>query len=251
MTECQDYKLFLQFADTFMPVGFAGIDPQHPLVLAMEETMEQNDQFFYLADPIRMKILYTSKRSSDMMGISPQDLSFYHFMEAIHPDDKQRLSLGRVKLLKMAQELFMAEKGYSILSANFKLRNAAGLFSNILVQNYIFYSDQPDKNVYFLKVHTNIDWCRKSQKCYHYYTGNDLSYFRYPDEKMLSVGNIFSERELEIVSLVESGLSTEQIAERLFLSPFTVNTHRGNIIQKSGKAHISDVIYDLKERGLI
>jgi len=250
MSEIQDYKLFFHFIETFSPVGFMGIDPQHPLLIELEEMMESNDQFFYLADPIRMKILFTSRRSSAMMGISPQELSFYHFMEAIHPDDMQRLSLGRVKLVKMAQELFIAEKGFAIISTNFKLRNAHGLYSNTLVQNYLFYCEIPDKTVYFLKVHTNVNWCKKMKRCYHYYTGNDLTYFRYPDEMMLSEGNIFSERELEIVRLVEKGLSTDKIAEKLFLSPFTVNTHRGNILQKSGKAHISDVIYDLKERGM-
>jgi hypothetical protein len=28
---------------------------------------------------------------------------------------------------------------------------------------------------------------------------------------------------------------------------FTINTHRRNILVKTGKAHTSDVIYDLKE----
>ena len=30
-----------------------------------------------------------------------------------------------------------------------------------------------------------------------------------------------------------------------------MNTHRRNILQKTGKAYISDLIYDLKERGLL
>jgi DNA-binding NarL/FixJ family response regulator len=64
-------------------------------------------------------------------------------------------------------------------------------------------------------------------------------------------GNIFSERELEIINLIKHGFESEQIAQKLFLSKHTVNTHRKNILNKSGKAHISDVIYELTERGLI
>jgi DNA-binding NarL/FixJ family response regulator len=41
-----------------------------------------------------------------------------------------------------------------------------------------------------------------------------------------------SEREMEIFLLVANGKSTKDIAETLFLSPHTVNTHRKNILKK-------------------
>jgi DNA-binding NarL/FixJ family response regulator len=64
-------------------------------------------------------------------------------------------------------------------------------------------------------------------------------------------GNTFSDREFEIIRLVQQGLDSEQIAEKLFLSKHTVNTHRKNILNKAGKAHISELIYELTERGLL
>jgi DNA-binding CsgD family transcriptional regulator len=86
---------------------------------------------------------------------------------------------------------------------------------------------------------------------FHYYLGEDLSYFRYPDEELLMTGSIFSDREFEIIKLVQEGFDSEQIAEKLFLSRHTVNTHRKNILEKTGKAHISDLIYSLKEEGFL
>jgi len=41
-----------------------------------------------------------------------------------------------------------------------------------------------------------------------------------------------TEREKEIVLLVADSLSTKQIAEKLFLSPHTVSTHRKNALKK-------------------
>jgi Zn-dependent M16 (insulinase) family peptidase len=37
----------------------------------------------------------------------------------------------------------------------------------------------------------------------------------------------------------------------LFFSLHTVNTHRRNILKKTGKETISELIYDLMERGLL
>jgi two-component system response regulator NreC len=67
----------------------------------------------------------------------------------------------------------------------------------------------------------------------------------------LQIGHGFSEREFEIIKLIAAGLSSKEIAEKLFVSVFTVNTHRSNILEKSGKATLADLIYELKEKGLL
>jgi DNA-binding CsgD family transcriptional regulator len=246
-----DYNLFIRFIETYTPKGFDNIDPNDPLVEELERMMQQNNQFIYLADAIHMKIHFTSKGSKALLGIPPDELSFYHFMEAIHPSDMQRLNLGRSKIVRIAQDLFIAEKGYTIVSTNHKYRIPSGEYSDFLVQCYLFYTTIPYKTVFFLKIHTNIDWHKKIKHGYHYYIGTDLSYFKYPDDDMLSKGNIFSGREFEIIKLIESGLGSEEIADKLFLSVHTVTTHRRNILVKAGKTHISDLIYELKERGLL
>ena len=246
-----DYTLFFEFIDTFSEGGFTGIDRDHPLMLEMEERMERNNQFFYIADAIQLQILFTSKRSVKMIGIDPEELTFYQFMEVTHPDDIQRLNIGRPKIVKMAQDLFQAECGMSLLSTDFRMRNPLGDYSNILIQGFLVYATIPRKTVFFLKVHTNIDWWKKKDYGFHYYYGEDLSYFRYPDEELLDVGMLISQREFEILKLVEQGLSSEKIAEDLFLSLNTVNTHRSNMLNKTGKESISDLIYSFKERGLM
>jgi len=246
-----DYSLFFKFIEAYTPSGFDGINPNDPLMVELETMMRADNQFLYLADAIQMKIHFTSRGSQRILGIPPEDLTFYQFMEATHPDDIQRLNLGRSKLVKVAQDLFIAEKGYTILSSNYRFRTPSGEYSDFLVQCYLYYTTIPYKTVFFLKIHTNIDWHKKIKNGYHYYIGSDLSYFRYPDNDLLSKGNIFSAREFDILKFIASGLSSEEIADRLFLSVHTVNTHRRNIMMKSGKTHISDLIYELKDRGVI
>lgn len=51
-----------------------------------------------------------------------------------------------------------------------------------------------------------------------------------------------SERELEIITLIAEGYTNVEIAEKLFLSPHTVNTHRKNILQKLGVNNTAAVV---------
>ncbi len=251
ISDFHDYNLFFRFIEAYTPCGFLEIDQNDSLIEELETEMELNDQFIYIADAIQMKIHFTSKGSKRMLGIPPEELSFYHFMEATHPDDIQRLNLGRTKILKICQELYIAEKGACVLSTNFRMRTPAGTYSDFLIQCYAFFTTIPYKTVFFIKIHTNIDWHKKIKYGYHYYIGNNLSNFRYPDEKLLNLGNIFTGREFEIIKLIGSGLSSEEIADKIFLSVHTVNTHRRNILEKSGKETISELIYDLMERGVL
>lgn len=56
-----------------------------------------------------------------------------------------------------------------------------------------------------------------------------------------------SDREQEIITLIAEGHTNTTIAEKLFLSPHTVNTHRKNIMQKLGvKNTASIVMYAVK-----
>lgn len=241
------YKLFKQFIDTYLPLGFKGIDRDSVLLEQLEAVTESNNQFFHVANLIQAKITWASLRCEQMMGIKPEDLDAYHFMEATHPDDVYKHTLGRSKMFNLANDLFAAQKGSAYLSINLRIRNDQGEYPDLLFQLYFMYSEQ-FRTVFLFQVHTNIESFKKRKHGYHYYVGNDFSKFRYPDEELLAIGNPLSDREFEIVQLIESGLASEEIAKKLFLSVHTVNTHRRNILDKTGMATMAELIYDFKEK---
>jgi DNA-binding NarL/FixJ family response regulator len=51
-----------------------------------------------------------------------------------------------------------------------------------------------------------------------------------------------SPREQEVLQLVAEGLTTAQIAEKLFTSPRTVETHRQNIMEKTGTKNTAALV---------
>lgn len=250
-TDFRNYDLFYKFINTYSPFGFRNIDFDSPLMKQLEEMLERNNQFFIVADFLNFKFSYVSKLSYKFFGINPEKLDPFHFIDCTHPDDLQRHYLGRAKMVNMAKELYISEKGFSLLSSNLRLRNPAGEYSQVLFQEYLYFVSMPYKSVFLLQVNTNIDWWKPAKNCFHHYVGNDLSFFKYPDAKLLNTGICFSAREFEIIRLIGSGMSSEQIAGKLFISVNTVSTHRKNIIDKTGKHNISTLIYELQDKGVM
>lgn len=51
-----------------------------------------------------------------------------------------------------------------------------------------------------------------------------------------------SEREIQIIKMIAEGLTNTQIAEELFLSNHTINTHRKNILSKLGVKNTAGIV---------
>ncbi len=243
--------MFFKFIEAYAPVGYQGIDRDDQLIVDLEKLMEEQNQFFFVGDLIESRILWASNRSHEMIGIKPENLTAYHFMEATHPEDYNKHSLGRTKMYSLGDDFFAAEKGKGLLSINIRIRNLYGEYPDLLFQLYFFYQTVPYNSTFLLTVFTNIESFKKRKHGYHYYVGHDLSNFRYPDEKLLALGVPFSDHEFEIIKLIASSLNSEQIAEKKFLSIHTVNTHRKNILTKAGEPTMAGLIFKLIKQGLL
>lgn len=57
-------------------------------------------------------------------------------------------------------------------------------------------------------------------------------------------------REVEIIRFISHGLSTKEIAEKLFLSEFTISTHRKNIFRKLDTKNIAGLLQFARQHQL-
>ena len=62
---------------------------------------------------------------------------------------------------------------------------------------------------------------------------------------------VLTRREKEILQLLYEGLNGPQIADRLFLSPYTVETHRKNLMQKLNVNSTQQLLKTAREKKLI
>ncbi len=67
----------------------------------------------------------------------------------------------------------------------------------------------------------------------------------------LSSDNILSRREKEVLKLIMQGLTNQQIADKLFISKRTLETHRLNLIKKTGSKNTAQLIKNAINLNLI
>jgi DNA-binding NarL/FixJ family response regulator len=75
---------------------------------------------------------------------------------------------------------------------------------------------------------------------------NDIDFESFTCEPVL-----LSERENEIITLIAEGLTNSQIADQLFLSTHTINTHRKNIMSKLGVKNTAGIVMYAVKTNLI
>jgi DNA-binding CsgD family transcriptional regulator len=79
--------------------------------------------------------------------------------------------------------------------------------------------------------------------------GNIYS-FHSSDKKFVNTG-ILSQREMEILQLMGAGNDTKAVADKICLSPFTVDTHKKNMLLKLGAKDTSSLLLMCKNASMI
>lgn len=246
-----DYEIFFRFFNKFKSQRFTDIDPNDTLILEMDEKFGRTGQFFLIGDYMELKMLYFYGNYHKYFGVSCEEMTPAVFFERTHPDDMKRHAVGRSKVFQLVSEIYHGKSEDLILSTQFKTKSNTGEYRDLLYQMYMMYSEVPYPTVYAFQVNTDITDMIAGKKGYHFYFGNDKSLFRYPDKKLVMTGNVFSEREFDIIKGIAQGMESQEIAKKLFLSVHTVNTHRRNILNKTGKRSTHELVHELKERGVI
>ena len=127
-----------------------------------------------------------------MMGIESKEVTPSVFTKSMHPDDLIWHNTVQTKLFTLGQQIFIDSYGSSLMSTNLRLKGSSGDYINNLFQYYLFFKDVPYKTVFILQIISDISWFKRIDPGFHFYLGSDPCYFRYPDEKLLLKGNVFS-----------------------------------------------------------
>jgi DNA-binding NarL/FixJ family response regulator len=72
----------------------------------------------------------------------------------------------------------------------------------------------------------------------------------FPESQQSSISGL-TKREKEILKLIRDGLLSKEISDKLFISIYTVNTHRQHILEKLGADNSIEAVNYASQLGLL
>jgi DNA-binding CsgD family transcriptional regulator len=194
---------------------------------------------YEIFDICKKKHICFSPKFGAMLGFTSDELKIddeINYDDRIHPDDIVSLYKVGNYFFKMGLEIDKNEVTNFKLISDFRIRNKNEDYIRIIKQYIPIELDKrgniwlslgiinpsPDQDI--TKPHRS--------KLVNHATG-EIFYFK-EDTELNVIKSPLSERELQILEMISLGYSSKIIADKLFISTNTVNTHRQNIIEKLG-----------------
>jgi len=197
-----------------------------------ERYAKQNDeQFFALIDNPMVgvyvyddnKFTFSNSKLTEILGYSKEELRLMSFEDLVSGDENDE-SLEKInRCTKGIQNSFYAELK--------------------IIKN--------DKSIVVIEAYGTII-TMKGNECL---MGNILEVKSGKGSELIIGKDIdrskFSQREIEVLQLICQGLSTTEISEKLFLSKHTIDTHRANLIAKTGSRNTPDLVMYAIRNGIV
>ena len=220
---------------------------RYSVLLQYLEELEGN--CLEIFDLHQRKHIFFSKKFNAMFGFEKEE----ELDESIHPDDRIRLLEVGNHFMRVGYALPTEEKKNYKLINDFRIRTKDHRLIRVTKQ-YIALELDPRGNIWLALCTMNVSPdadvnAPVKSKVVNIKTG-EVHFF--PKDKSSELKKSpLSEREIQIVELLARGYSSKLIADKLFISTHTVNTHRQRIIEKLGVKNTANAIKIAGEMGLI
>ncbi|MBS1688490.1 MAG: PAS domain-containing protein, partial [Bacteroidetes bacterium] len=197
---------------------------------------------------------FVSDEVTTMLGYAKDEVTPKLLMESIHPDDRawfldcQDVCVNFI--LGLPPEKQMKYK----LRIDYRIKKKSDEYIRIMHQVVIIHNDSLGKVLRSLIVFTDISHLKKSDKPVLSYIGMDgePSYLNVDVKSYFGKkSDLLSKREKEVLYLLAEGKSSKEIADILYISKDTVNSHRKNLLRKTGSASTIELINKTIRDGLI
>lgn len=209
----------------------------------------------FVVDVYKCNYTYASSNFVDLLGYDSHKIETLErqgdYLESrIHPDDRAQLATLQVTLAQFIYNLPLEQRNDYSNIYSFRMLNARQQYIRVTSRHQVL---EQDRNGKAWLIIGNMD-ISPNQKD-----------FETVDCAVLNLknGEIFSpsllplpsanltNREIEILRLIQRGLLSKEIADKLCISIHTVNIHRQNLLRKLGVQNSIEAIRLGQEVGLL
>ena len=213
--------------------------------------------YYYVFNFETYKFDFVSDGVRTILGIEPESFTLEYFFSILNPEDADKMHEKEAVVLDFFNKLTKEEMPWYKASYLMRLRHTDGHYKTILHQSRPINISHEGKIQQVLGIHTDISYLNIPFDHKISFIGNNRQSFFAIDTTTpyRFIENRFKEqftrREIEILLKVAKGDNFIQIADLLNISPHTINTHKKNILKKSGCKSSPELIARCIREGII
>lgn len=196
---------------------------------------QPGNYYYLLFDIYNGEIVNVSDEVIDVLGYKAGEINMPLFMENIHPDDKPYFLSFEAGIASFFSAIPVSEYKKYKMQYDLRIKKKENQYCRILIQYVLIHYDE--QNIYnSFHIHTDISHIKQQGPPCFSIIGLDgaPSYYNIQRTDVLAPSyNLFTRREREILKMVIENKTSRQIADELFISIYTVNAHRRNIMGKA------------------
>ncbi|MBC6492063.1 LuxR C-terminal-related transcriptional regulator [Flavihumibacter stibioxidans] len=201
----------------------------------------------------KRQVVYYSSNFGELLGYILSDYEKtgqQFFYEKIHPEDKLKLNINGISILKIFNNFSSNEKVNHKALYEYRMLNAENRYVRLIEQYQVLELDKSGQIWLMIGL---VDLSPNQEE----YNGikTQLLNFRtgkiIPMELSPKIQFELTKRELEILKLVKDGYLSKEISSKLSISLNTVNTHRQRFLEKLGANNSFEAIMFASKYGLL
>ena len=246
-------KIKSLYKEIFKSYGHNTLQKHINKIIELDAYLPYNSTFFCVTNTQDLSFEYISKNMFSCLGLKNEIVEkggMRYFWSRIHPDDLEQWLIALKDLMNFTlSEIPIEERKQMSYSWNYRFKNAKGIYVNIIQNTTPLEFDLDIKPIIGLAHYTVLDSNIKMDVCASAKFLNskneyETKYFNNFSQKLISDG--ISNRERDIIRLLVLNHSSKEIAEKLFISSNTVDTHRRNILKKLNISSTGELIGMMK-----
>ncbi|MEJ5146016.1 helix-turn-helix domain-containing protein [Sphingobacterium sp. MYb388] len=225
-----------------------------PIGQYLAEMLAIGPFYYYVINVADYSLYQIHENLLSVLGMKSYPTTVKQIIDCIHPDDLEFVfEAEKATLLKM-DEMGLGKGTLYRTSYCFRMKIAAGPYHLFHHQAIHISADQDGRITTALNIHTDINHITSTNNkivLVKPVGGNEYYQINLSKDGSEEQKPEISKREMEVLHLLAKGLSSTQIADRLYISPLTVRVHRRNLLKKTKTSNSGSLIKKSIEYGLI
>ncbi|HBL76321.1 MAG: hypothetical protein A2W90_08280 [Bacteroidetes bacterium GWF2_42_66] len=221
----------------------------------LESIKSVHNSAISIFDLAKMQHVYISSTFEDMLGWNLAEAGkpgSVYIDSRMHPEDLEHLNRVSSQFFSLILKVKKEDRqnmGHYKMVMDYRTKGKDGSFVRVIEQHKLLELDAGDNVWLSLSVlDLSPDQDIKNLCRYRLVNLKTGEFYNFPKENMET--NL-SLREQEILQLLAQGLISKQIADQLFISVNTVNTHRQRILEKLSVSNTTEAVQHAARLGLI